>query len=283
MIDWLKLAGRLPVASLALLAIAAGLELQSLSAQTQIDDRSQAVEIEQLLRELGDDSFAARQRAMDKIWRSGNLSIDVLQRYARSADPEAVNRIHRIIRHMEMGITPGTDPEVARLVYSFHSADEDGKSTTLYDLREAGHHKLVMDLLMSVEDTSLQEYLSQNAYESGSQVVSWMMPSGFDVAALPTLDALMDHSWMWQFHIDDCVVYWELRGQAKPRINRLEKLAAKNQATDDQLLRLVWFHRMAGRRTQSLIFARQLSEAPASDHSAAVAGIRRLETAVSHL
>lgn len=231
------------------------------AALAQSNDSSGSIEVERWLAELSDDSFAARQRAMQKIWRADNLSVELLRRYAATADAETAERINRILMHIEMGITPETDAAVARLVYSFHSADEDEKFSTIYKLRDAGRHKWVMDLLMTVNDLSLRSYLAPNAYDSGAHLASLLMPNGFDAAKLDELDLLMDHAYMWHTHVDDCVIYWRLRGQAELRIRRLTALADGNDATDEQLMRLVWYFRSEGNHAEAIKYAKNLLEA----------------------
>ncbi|MGI9519626.1 MAG: hypothetical protein ACR2NP_21415 [Pirellulaceae bacterium] len=223
--------------------------------------QDQRGEIERLIAELADDSFAARQTAMEKIWQSSELSIEKLREYARTADPDAAVRLQRIIEHMELGITPDTDPEVARLVFEFHRADEDQKFAIMYELRDKGHARLVMDLLNNLKDFSLRSYLANNAWERGENLAQSLIgqKQSLDAATLRELDQLMDHPLMWETHIEDCIVYWQLRGQSVEKIGSLEKLRADKTASDTELARLAWFYRMGGQPQQAIAVARELS------------------------
>ncbi len=217
-------------------------------------------EIRQLLAELGDDSFAARQAAMKKIWRSSALSVESLRQFAETADPDAAARLRRIIEHIELGITPETDPKVARLVFDFHRGDEGQKFTIMYELRDEGHSRLVMDLLWKLQDRSLRSDLANKAWKRGENVVhSVIKDNQLDDAQLLELDSLMDHELMWETHIEDCIVYWQLRGKSVERIALLEQLRAANQASDPQLKKLSWFYRMAGDPQRAVNVARDLS------------------------
>ncbi len=218
--------------------------------------------VRRLIEQLGDSSFAVRQSAMKKLWRDGSVSKETLARYLDSSDPEAAARVNRIIEHMEMGISPDMPPPIAQLVYAFHKSTEDRRFAILYDLRDRGHHRWTMDLIMSVKDKYQRDYLAENVYENGEDLAGHFLGKAgllnvkIDNAIMEQLDELMDHEFMWDRHPGDTAVYHMIRGSIGERINQLTK--SLPGTTDSERIKLIWLLRLTGQYDQAISTASQL-------------------------
>ena len=187
----------------------------------QADSTDEQRALHRLLEDLGEDSFEARQAAMKQIWNSPELSPESLQRFASSADPESAARIRRLLALIRMGINPETEPAVARLIFSFHSAGQEEMSSILYQLVQRGHHELVMSLIQSVEDRYTREYLAEYVLNDEASPIDSLLGSDpviSDPAILERTDRVMQHPYMWKWHLSDCLLYWSLRGGIDDRI-----------------------------------------------------------------
>ncbi len=234
--------------------------LALLAANPVIHQQTQdADEIRRLVEQLGDESFAVRQAAMKQLWRDGNLSAETLRRFATVADAEVASRIQRILEHMELGISPDMPPEIAQRVFSFHHASDETRYAILYQLRDQGHHRWVMDLVMSIQDDYERDYVARNVYEDGEDVVRRILKHGdLSETDLAQLDQLMDHRYMWETHPGDCVVYAELSGTLDAKIEALRQLVRDDAADDAARMRLVWLLRGSGQLDDALAVASQL-------------------------
>lgn len=82
-------------------------------------------EIDTLIRDLGASSYAARQRASDRLWRIGQPAVAALAKALQSDDPEVQARAGTILGDIRAGISPDWPQEVITLARSF-----DGYSTS---------------------------------------------------------------------------------------------------------------------------------------------------------
>ena len=60
-------------------------------------------EIEKL---LGSEDFKVRQETMDRLWKEGDLSIEVLDELSESRDPEIRVRAMSLRRKLVLGLSP---------------------------------------------------------------------------------------------------------------------------------------------------------------------------------
>ncbi len=239
------------------------------AAQDRAGDQEQTA-LQQLIRGLGDDTFEARQQAMKQIWGSPHLTLESLQRFAETADPETAARIQRLIDQIQMGITPRTRPEIARRIYAFHSAEQDEMFSILYELVQLGQHELVMNLITSLDDEYVREYLASSVFdEDHSPIYALLEPhaDALDADTLQRLDAVMDHPFMWQWHPSDCLVYWSLRQQVPQKIRHLESDFLAGTPAAELRIRLIELLRFSRRYDEALDHIDQLQGSAARQNA----------------
>ena len=84
-------------------------------------------DVETLVRELADDSFAVREQATREIWQLGEAALPALHKALTAADPEQVFRARELIRKIQLLITPETDANVIGLVERYGKASPNEK------------------------------------------------------------------------------------------------------------------------------------------------------------
>src|SRR5438874_13469595 len=75
--------------------------------------------------ELGDSSFAVRERASKFLWSAGKTAEPILQEAAKSDDPEVAARAKEILGDFKYGIYPQTPQDVRAIVRSYRRGDLD--------------------------------------------------------------------------------------------------------------------------------------------------------------
>jgi tetratricopeptide (TPR) repeat protein len=76
-------------------------------------------DIARAIRELGDDSFAVRERASRFLWSAGRAAERALAAAKSSSDPEVVSRSEAILDQFKWGLYPDTPADVQKLVHDY--------------------------------------------------------------------------------------------------------------------------------------------------------------------
>jgi len=105
-----------------------------------------AVDVDELVRRLGDDSWSVRDRATRDLWAMGDKALDALRRAMLSEDPEVVRRARDLADKIDLGLLPDTPEEIAELVRSYLVADDRVKSTIVRRLIGAKGWRQVLKL-----------------------------------------------------------------------------------------------------------------------------------------
>src|SRR5207248_1409590 len=79
------------------------------------------VYIRKAIEELGDDSFAVREQASQRLWSAGRAAEPALQAALKSADPEVARRARALLDRFEYGIYPDTPKNIVELVQQFRA------------------------------------------------------------------------------------------------------------------------------------------------------------------
>src|SRR5437763_1722749 len=72
--------------------------------------------LEQLIRQLGDDAFAARERAADELVRAGLPAVGLLRQAQADADVEVARRAERCLQRIEKVPSTSLSADAARMV-----------------------------------------------------------------------------------------------------------------------------------------------------------------------
>ncbi|RYD19889.1 MAG: hypothetical protein EOP88_17235 [Verrucomicrobiaceae bacterium] len=89
-----------------------------------------------LIGALSDPSFRVREEASRAIWGAGESALAELKKAAAGKDPEQAFRARELIRKIQLFITPGTDPDVIRIVERYEKAGVDEKVDLFAELRQ---------------------------------------------------------------------------------------------------------------------------------------------------
>ncbi len=117
--------------------------------------------LKELVADLSNDRFAVREAASTTLWERGDDAIGQLQAAAAGTDPEAAHRAREILRKFDLAITPGTDPEVIRLVERYQQAAFSEKGELLNEMRERRAYRQLLKLSASEKDPRLQPTLQR--------------------------------------------------------------------------------------------------------------------------
>ena len=114
---------------------------------------------EDLVRQLGDESFLIREKASSLLWRRGELALDALEVALLSSNPELISRATELIRYIKVGISPDTPRHIAKLVHSFATANNDEKEDILRTLYAEKAYSQMLFMLSEMEDRTLARTL----------------------------------------------------------------------------------------------------------------------------
>jgi Tfp pilus assembly protein PilF len=115
-----------------------------------------AEEIAQAVKQLGDDSFAVREKATKFLGNAGRAAESALQAALKSDDPEVAARARRILDNFKYGIYPDTPAPIVQLARQFQSDDQKGKPATLTKLLAQGSAAYLVALKLVNAEENLQ-------------------------------------------------------------------------------------------------------------------------------
>lgn len=128
-------------------------------------------QINRAAEQLGDESFAVRQRASELLWRAGDAARPALTQAAGSRDPEVVARARRILRSFRYGIYHDTPAEIVRLVSQFRHGSQTTRLAVLKRLMELEQTSTLLALLDTEPDLRGREQLVRGLLKNFDQVV----------------------------------------------------------------------------------------------------------------
>ena len=97
-----------------------------------------ADEIARAAKQLGADSFEARQKASDFLRAAGAAAEPALEQAAKSTDFEVSRRAREILEDFKWGIYPETPPKLLPQILRFRSGDEETKHAAYDELLKGG-------------------------------------------------------------------------------------------------------------------------------------------------
>ena len=100
-------------------------------------------EIEKL---LGSEDFKVRQETMDRLWKEGDLSIEVLDELSENRDPEIRVRAMSLRRKLVLGLSPDTPEEILDLLDEYFTQTVNGKVRLFNTLKTMKEYGLMLRL-----------------------------------------------------------------------------------------------------------------------------------------
>ncbi len=135
-------------------------------------------QIQQAVRELGDDDFATRERASRFLWHAGREAEPALREALLSPDAEVVARARQILTKFKYGFYPDTPPEVSIMIMQFRLGDANVKRNVLRQLSSKGEASLLLRLLKTEENEGLREQLVQSVLGDLHKLVPQLLLTG---------------------------------------------------------------------------------------------------------
>ena len=138
---------------------------------------------------LGSESFLEREKAGEELWKGGEESFNLLTALSLCDDPEVVWRSRRILRWVDMEITPETPREVRDMVESYLVASNARERELIYNnLLERGAYIQLFRLPRHVTDEKVARNLAVRVAELAGQIAEEKILAGLDEEALAILE-----------------------------------------------------------------------------------------------
>ena len=128
-----------------------------------------AGDISTLVTELGDESYAVREKATASLWKHGKNALPALRQVAEGKDPEASDRARELILYISVGVLFDSPQEVKNLVVLFSRSTPAMKLTILRKMLGMGQWRQVLHLAKLENDPSIRSKLSQIVKETATR------------------------------------------------------------------------------------------------------------------
>ena len=116
-------------------------------------------DIDELVRDLSNESYRVREKATEKIWSLGDKALAALEVAAESRDPELRLRARDLLRKIQLFITPETDPSVIVLVERYATASPNEKLSLLAQMGEKRAWRQILKLYAAERDGDVRQKL----------------------------------------------------------------------------------------------------------------------------
>lgn len=137
---------------------------------------------------LGAESFAQREAAAQVLWAQGIDAVETLEAQALGPDPEIAWRARRILRWIDLRITPETPQEVVELIEDYIQAGTAMEREKIYgSLLAAKAYQQLFRLPDHLTDEVVSRQLAERVSELAGQVAAELIVEGKDQEALDIL------------------------------------------------------------------------------------------------
>ena len=117
--------------------------------------------LERWTQELADDQYSVREKATAELWKMGTSALPKLRELTRSRDPEQAVRARELVRKIEMGVFPDSDPELLAIVAKYPDAMPSEKSTLIRELQNRRAWRQMLKLYQEETNaTVIKQYLT---------------------------------------------------------------------------------------------------------------------------
>ena len=90
--------------------------------------------MDQLASDLASERYAVREKASDLLWKMGTSALPTLRQLTKSRDPEQAIRARELVRKIELGVYPDSDPELLAIIERYPKALPSEKKNLLDEL-----------------------------------------------------------------------------------------------------------------------------------------------------
>lgn len=184
-------------------------------------------DIARWITQLGDNSFAIREEATQKLWQAGRLAEPALKDALRSDDPELKRRAGELLDKFRWGIYADTPQKVVDLIARYQSADRGGRQAIVKDLFDQGGPgcAALVKIAAAEEDAEVRRVLFQQVSTEAARAIPGLLAEG-NLAALEDLLELTV-SGEAESAVPGYAAYWLLRGRLDEKIARWKPEAEK--------------------------------------------------------
>jgi len=113
------------------------------------------------IRKLASEHYAERVEATQALWAQGPAAVDALKEASRSRDPEMALRARDILRKIDLGIAPDTDPQIIQLIERYRTANQTQKATIFHELRRLRAWRQILRLYAHEVDPLMRDNLER--------------------------------------------------------------------------------------------------------------------------
>lgn len=142
-----------------------------------------------LVRQLGDDSYRVREEASAKLWEMGEKAMEVLERAGGNQDPEVAFRARILLQRIQTGILPGTPQEIVELVQRYHRGGAATKRAVMEQLAKVGAYAQILRLYRFERDAEARDACAELVNEVLVKAVDAELLKGDVDAAEALLEA----------------------------------------------------------------------------------------------
>jgi len=228
------------------------LALLCLVGSSQVGAEPGGAEIGRAIRDLGNESYAAREQAMRFLWSNGVKAQAALTKALESPDLEVAARAGIILERIKFGVLPGTPSEIESLIFQFHYGDAGTKYRIIGELLKKGEsaHSTLVTLVSNVRDERLRQSIGSQLASQAAATVATLLAEGkvtdaerlLEVCAVSGNVACARHF----------AAYWLADGDIEEQVARY-----KDRTDWTGAILLACLHRAAG----DLVKARTVAEA----------------------
>ncbi len=123
--------------------------------------KDEAEHLDRLSSDLAHPEFATREKATEQLWKMGVSALPKLRELARSVDPEQAVRARELVRKIELGVFPDSDPELLSIITRYPTATASEKSTLIRELQNRRAWRQMLKLYQEeTNEAVIKQYLS---------------------------------------------------------------------------------------------------------------------------
>ncbi|MCP5538228.1 MAG: hypothetical protein H7A51_18600 [Akkermansiaceae bacterium] len=131
-----------------------------------------------LVTQLSDESYLAREKAMEQLWRAGTAALPALRQAEAGNDPEAADRAGELVLYISAGVLFDSPDEVKALVVKFSRGDGEMKLVILRKLLELGQWKQVLHLALLEKDPEVRDQMADIVKRTAGQATREALARG---------------------------------------------------------------------------------------------------------
>jgi tetratricopeptide (TPR) repeat protein len=136
-------------------------------------------EIQAAIKQLGDEKFAVREKAMKLLLRAGPAAEAAVREVLYSTNPEVAKRARILLDRITYRIEPDTPAEIVALIQKFRVGSTDEQTAAIKDLLKIGtkSHSYILRLVDNVDAIRLKSLMEQFALDDW-KILAVLMAGG---------------------------------------------------------------------------------------------------------